>query len=170
MQGGPEKYPSKNSNENNTKRRMKKCFYKVFQKYSQNIMNWLNFELTAFCFDDESETGFHWCAWTSHYFFNQLGPSWLNDYLQAVQIGLVISWNITLQRDLIAKSMRLVSGFEGVHICLSWNPPDSVQLRLTDIQGLKDRCVSWSIVLYEDLFVLKSFCNPRKKFFCNMFK
>ena len=76
---------------------MKKCFYKTFQKYSQNIMNRLNFEIAAFCFDDESETGFHWSARKSHHFFVQLGPSWLNDCLQGVQIGVVTSWNILLQ-------------------------------------------------------------------------
>ena len=52
-------YPSKNSIKNNTRRRMKKCFYKKFQNYSQNIMNRLNFEVAAFCAEDESEKDFH---------------------------------------------------------------------------------------------------------------
>ena len=61
--------------------------------------------------------------------------------------------------------MEKISGLEGVHIYLSRNPSDSVQLCLTDSQKLKDRCMSWSIILYEDLFVLKSFCEQRKIFF-----
>ena len=38
---------------------MKKCFYKKFQNYSQNILNRLNFEVAAFCAEDESEKEFH---------------------------------------------------------------------------------------------------------------
>ena len=114
---------------------------------------------------DESETGFHWSVRTSHHFFVQLCPIWLIDSLQGFLIRVVTSWNIPLQNRPIAKSMGLISGLEGVHIWLSWNPPDSVQLRLTDVQRRKDRCVSWSMFLYEDLFVLKSFCEPRKNFF-----
>ena len=90
-------YPSKNSNKNNTRRRMKKCLYRTFQMYSQNIMNRLNFEMAAFCFDDESETGFHWSARPLHYVFIHLGLSWLNDCLQEVPLGMVSSWNIPLQ-------------------------------------------------------------------------
>ena len=91
-------YPSKNSNKNITKRRMKKKnFYKTFQKYLQNIMNIFNVEMAAFRFDDECETGFHWSARTSYHFFVQLGLSWLNDCLQGVQVGVVTSWNIPLQ-------------------------------------------------------------------------
>ena len=57
--GWPRKiYPSKNSIKNNTRRRMIKCFYKTFQKHSQNIMDKQNFEMAAVCFDDESDTGF----------------------------------------------------------------------------------------------------------------
>ena len=67
--------------------------------------------------------------------------------------------------DHIAKSMGLISGLEDVHIYSYRNLPDSVQLRLTDIPRLRDRCVSWSIVLYEDLFFLTSFCEPRKNSF-----
>ena len=62
-------------------------------------------------------------------------------------------------------SIGLISGLEGFQICLSRNRPDSVQLRLTGSQRLKDRCGSWNIVLYEDLLVLKSLCEPRKNFF-----
>ena len=71
--------------------------HKTFQKYSQTIMNKPNFEMAAFFFDDECETGFHWSARTSHHFFVQLGPSWLNDCLQGVQIGVVTSRNISLK-------------------------------------------------------------------------
>ena len=76
---------------------MKKCFYKTFQKYSQKILSGHNFEMAVICFDDESEMGFHWSARPSHHFFVQRGPSWLNDCLQGVQIGVVTSWNISLQ-------------------------------------------------------------------------
>ena len=121
--------------------------------------------MAALYFDDESETGFHWSARTSHHFFVKLGPSWLNDCLQGVEICVVTSWNIPLQN----RPNSIVHGINirawGCHICLPRNPPDSVQPRLTDIQSLKDRCVSWSIILYEDLLVFKSFCESSKKFF-----
>ena len=90
-------YPSKNSKKNSTWRRMKKCFNETFQKCTEVIMNRLSFEMAAFCFDDESEIGFHWSARTSHQFFVQLGPSWLTDCLQEDQIGAVLSWNVPLQ-------------------------------------------------------------------------
>ena len=89
--------PTKNSNKNNTRRRMKKCFYKTLQEFSQNIMSRPNFESAAFCFDEYSETGFHWCARPTHQFSIQLGPSWLNDCLQGVQVGVLTSWNIPFQ-------------------------------------------------------------------------
>ena len=63
------------------------------------------------------------------------------------------------------KSMILISDLEGVHIWMSPNPSFSVQKRLTDSHRPDDRCVSWNIVLYEDLLVLKSFCEPSKNFF-----
>ena len=144
---------------------MKKCFYKSLQKYSRNTMNRLNFELAAFCFDDESETGFHWSARTSHRFFVQLGPSWLNDRLQRVLIGVITSLNIPLQNKPANKVHGISIRLEGAHKSLSRNPPESVRLRLIDIQRNKDRCVSLSIVLYELFFVLESFCEPRKNFF-----
>ena len=70
---------------------MIKYFYKTFLKFSQNIMNRLNFEMAAFCFEDESETGFHCSARTSHNLFVQLGSSCLNDCLQGVQVVGVTS-------------------------------------------------------------------------------
>ena len=76
---------------------MKKSFYKTFLKYFQIIMNRLSFKMAAFCFDDVSETGFYWSAWTSHHLFVQLGPSWLNNCFQEVQIGVVTSLIIPLQ-------------------------------------------------------------------------
>ena len=72
------------------------CFLDIPQVRC-NIMNRINFEMAAFCSDDESEAGFHWSARTSHNFFVQLGLSWMNDCLQGVRIGVVTSWNILLQ-------------------------------------------------------------------------
>ena len=140
---------------------MKKCFYKTFQKCSQNEMNRLNFEMAAFCFDDDPETGINWSARTSHHFFVQLGPSWLNDCLQGVQIGVVTSWNIPFQN-------RPDSKVHGIDI-RTWGwpqllDPKASEMILASLLG-RIRCVSWSTVLFEDVIVLKSFCKARKNFF-----
>ena len=48
----------------------------------------ITFQMATFCFDHESETGFHGSGWTSHYFFVQICPSWLNGCFQWFQIGV----------------------------------------------------------------------------------
>ena len=159
-------YPSKNYNRNNTRRRIKKCFNKTFQKYSQNIMNRLNFEMAASCFDDESETGFHWSAGTSHHFFVQLGLSWLNDCLQGVKIGAVTSWNIPLQNIPDSKVHGINIRARGCpHLLVpipSWfgpAPPHWQPKAQGPLCELKHR-LAWRIIL-----VLKSLCESRKNFF-----
>ena len=59
--------------------------------------------MAVFCFDDESEMGFHWSARTPHHFFVQLDPSWLNGCLQGFKFGVVTSWTISLQNRLERK-------------------------------------------------------------------
>ena len=149
---------------------MEKCFYKIFYKYSQNIMNRLNFEMAAFCFVDECETGFHWSAWTSHHFFVQLSPRWLNDCTQWVKIWVITSWNITLQSRPDSKVHGInIRAWRCPHLLVpkpSWFGPASPHWQ----QRLKDRCVSWSVVPYEDCSFWKVSVSQEKAFFCNMFK
>ena len=158
-------YPSKNSNKNNTRLRMKKCFYKIFQKYSLNIMNSLNFKTAAFCFDDESLTLFHWSAITSHHFSVQLGPSWLNNCPHGVQIGVVTSWNILLQN-------RPATKVHGINIRV-WGCPYFLVSQTSWFgsapphwQPKTEAEASSFLNIY---FVLESFCVLRN-FLRNMFK
>ena len=128
-------------------------------------MNRLNFEINAFCFEDQSKTGFHRSARTSHHFFVLFGPSWLNDCLQGVQNGLVTSWNILFQRRPDGKVRGTnIRALGCPHFLVSkpcWFGPASpdwqpkAQGRLSELR----QCPEWRF------FLLKSFCEPRKNFF-----
>ena len=149
---------------------MKKRFSKTFQKYSQNKMNRLNFEIAAFIFDDESETGFHWSARTSHQFLVHLCPSWLDDYLQAVQMGVVTNWNIRLQIKTDSKVYGINIRAWGCPYLLvpkpHWFGPAPPHLH-SKAQGPLS---NWSIVLCDDYLFSKVSVRQGRTFFCNILK
>ena len=162
IQDGPERLT-------HTRRRMKKCFYKTFQKYSQNLMNRLNFEIASSCFDGESETCFHWSVWTSHHFNVQLVPSCLNDCLQTLQIGVVRSWNFLLRNRPDSKVQEInIRAWECPHLLVlkhSWFGPAPPH-RQPKAQGpmceVKHRPI-WKFHWYQ-----KFLWGKEELFFCNM--